>query len=466
MLACSGGDDRPPTSGFNTGNRNAGGNAGNSANTGGSSRGGTSNGGTSNGGTSNGQAAQAGQLNAGGAAVNGGASNAAGSEGTTTGGSSTNGGTTAAGGSGAEAGSGVGGGVSSTCGNGVREGEEGCDKTDLDDKSCANFGYSAGSLSCTSGCALDPSGCSGVEQCADARDNDGDNKTDCEDGDCAAACTNSCTNVIPLVDPSSNIRGDTTGHAAQINSTCKAPDQASGSEVVYKLIPNVTGILNVGIETTSLLTLSVFTACGSEGNELDCSTSKSLNVPVTKGQAVYIAVDGFEALASGSYKISASTHSISCGDGHRDAAESCDDANQRANDGCSPTCEVESDETDGNDTIASASPYPATGDFYGEISTLGDVDFVSINVLGPASKLVAEVVDLGDGACGKEELDSYLELYGPAQNKLVENDDGPEGYCSKLTATGLAAGTYYLKMRAAAEAVPSTFPYALVVSVQ
>ena len=56
------------------------------------------------------------------------------------------------------------------CGNGVREGLEACDGTDLAGKSCADFGYLEGDLGCAPDCSdFDTSGCSGQTACqADA----------------------------------------------------------------------------------------------------------------------------------------------------------------------------------------------------------------------------------------------------------------------------------------------------------
>jgi len=44
---------------------------------------------------------------------------------------------------------------------------------------------------------------------------------------------------------------------------------------------------------------------------------------------------------------------------------------------------------------------------------------------------------------------------------LVSDDDGDDGLCSLAIAPGLAAGTYFVRVRAAAGATPATFPYRL-----
>ncbi len=71
------------------------------------------------------------------------------------------------------------------CGNGVVEGSEQCDGSNLNGQSCVTQGYMGGSLTCTSGCAFDTSGCGDIpEICSDGADNDGDGEIDCEDSDC------------------------------------------------------------------------------------------------------------------------------------------------------------------------------------------------------------------------------------------------------------------------------------------
>jgi len=46
-----------------------------------------------------------------------------------------------------------------TCGNGIKEGIEECDGTNFAGKTCSNFGYNSGGLSCNSSCSLIRSGC-------------------------------------------------------------------------------------------------------------------------------------------------------------------------------------------------------------------------------------------------------------------------------------------------------------------
>jgi hypothetical protein len=51
------------------------------------------------------------------------------------------------------------------CGNGVKETTEECDGSDFGTLTCVSFGYSYGTLSCTSSCTVNTSGCSSAAVC-------------------------------------------------------------------------------------------------------------------------------------------------------------------------------------------------------------------------------------------------------------------------------------------------------------
>lgn len=46
-----------------------------------------------------------------------------------------------------------------SCGDGIADGAESCDGSDLDGETCATLGFGIGTLACTSGCGFDVSGC-------------------------------------------------------------------------------------------------------------------------------------------------------------------------------------------------------------------------------------------------------------------------------------------------------------------
>ncbi len=82
------------------------------------------------------------------------------------------------------------------CGNGVREGREDCDGTDLGGATCASEGCSGGTLACNPDCTFDFASCTGCPTC----DDDGvcEAFEDCAScpGDCRSGTTAACGNGI------------------------------------------------------------------------------------------------------------------------------------------------------------------------------------------------------------------------------------------------------------------------------
>ena len=102
--------------------------------------------------------------------------------------------------------------------------------------------------------------------------------------------------------------------------------------------------------------------------------------------------------------------------------------------------------------------------FVATIASGGDVDVIKVTVTKAGGTISASVQDLGDGACVLNQLDSHLALWDAGESILVADDNSGEGNCSALSKSGLAAGTYYLVVKAAPGANPATFAYKLIVT--
>jgi len=446
LAACSDGDDRKsnyvPTGG--TGGTGA--------------KGGT--GGTVSGGTG-------GVAGSGGAAGGGGVAGSAGVAGTGAVGGGGTGGLAGSGGAGGIAGSGgvAGGGTGGTpgvCGDKtVQPGEE-CDGADFNGRTCATYGFSSGQLICKGDCKIDSSGCTGTENCNDNADNDGDQKVDCADSDCSAKCATACSGPPALPDPSS-VTGTTTGHGDSIKASCSSG--TGGPDLAYEFTAASTGVFEAQIGTLQEMTVSLRGTCSGTAAELGCSASKRVKSAVTAGQKVWVFVDGSNSGAAGLFSLTAGSHPIVCGDKHRDGNEACDDGNVAPGDGCSATCTVEASESEPNDTSGQASTLTGSS-FFGTVSGSGDSDFVAVTVTNAGSTISASIFDFGDGGCPYGEVDSFLEIRGTNGNTVLTSDDNSgDGLCSKAVASGLAAGKYYVVVKAAAGANPATFGYKLFVSV-
>ncbi len=347
-----------------------------------------------------------------------------------------------------------------SCGNDVKEVGEECDGNDLANLSCADLGYEQGTLSCA-GCQLDTTGCSGTEDCFDAKDNDGDSKVDCQDADCKVACSSSCDAPPTLGDPAV-VSGQVLGHASLVQPTCAS--KGSGPEVVYRVVAQKAGVVEAVLTTEEPLVLSLRQACDTQ--ELVCSGGGRVEHAASAGDVFYVAVDAVGSdLKDGAYLLSVGSRNIVCGDGHTDSGEQCDDGQPAASgDGCDASCQIESIEHGANDKVNQADPISA-GFHPAQIEPAGDIDYFKVDVATGAS-LIVDTFDFGDGACAKQQLDAALTVLGPDQQTVVaEDDDSGAGTCAHVALGGLPGGTYTIAVSASAFGDLETFGYVLAVVV-
>ena len=340
------------------------------------------------------------------------------------------------------------------CGDGVAAGAEECDGDDFGLLTCVDFGFDVGTLGCRDDCTAEPTGCSGSEQCADGRDNDGDSETDCTDSDCGAACADACLAPTVLL-PGSSVRSTTGGHADTAAASCGSV--ATGPDLAFSYTPQVTGELELSLESRTTLTLSVRQDCAAQNTEIACGFER-LVVSVTTGQPLTILVDGYSAADLGQFTLATAERKVVCGDGVRALTEGCDDGNPQPADGCDATCRVESSETEPNKRPNTANDFASP--FFGEIDPAGDADAFRVDIPQDAGTVTIATLDFGDDACALGLLDNVLTLIGPdGTSTVVTDDDSGEGLCAKIEITGLSAGTYYVVVEASPWATLPTFPY-------
>ena len=80
---------------------------------------------------------------------------------------------------------------------------------------------------------------------------------------------------------------------------------------------------------------------------------------------------------------------------------------------------------------------------------VGESDWYSVIVPGPASSITAETVNpLGAaGMCESNTADTFIRIYDADGTTVLEsNDDAGAGFCSLATEAMLAAGTYYVEV--------------------
>jgi cysteine-rich repeat protein len=344
------------------------------------------------------------------------------------------------------------------CGDGVRVGEEQCDGEDLGALDCVALGFISGELTCKDDCTADSSDCLGVENCGDGLDNDGDVDVDCDDDDCAATCDDPCAEPPVLPDPAA-VSATTAERGDVIGSSCVVAD--GGPEVAYSFVAAKTGTLEIALESTFEMGVSVYTACGASSVDLACSDA-FLSLAVTAGDELFIVVESTSPGEAGEFSLTAfSRENEVCGDGFLDPGEGCDDGNEDFDDGCDDNCVVESVEDEPNADSGQATVYDVP--HFAEISPAGDVDWVEVTVPSDVSSIVAEVNSVNED-CYQNKLDSLVSIFdGDGTTELVMDDDSGSGKCSRAVATGLDSGTYYVRISEFGD--DATFPYELVVTV-
>ncbi len=352
----------------------------------------------------------------------------------------------------------------SVCGNGIRETAEACDGDDLYGYDCADMGYQAGILACNDDCSMDTSACTGQEQCTDGRDNDGDRLIDCEDSDCAGACSASCADPVVATDDAT-VHGALAGHATELVPLCSGTGEEP--ELVYAVTATRTGTLRASIFSSEEKLVSVRRGCDDPSTEFNCTRLSVVDVPVEAGETYFVVVEGGVTDTLGEFDLTFSSWEVACGNAERENAEECDDGNTRDGDGCSSNCTVEATEVESNRGPHRANPYVSP--FYGAISSERDRDYVSFETAEPPGAIYVSTRDFGDGACSTGKLDSVLTLFDhDGSTILAEDDDGGYGYCSAIeyVPESPEEGTYFVAVGASPLGLSSEFPYVLDITVE
>lgn len=268
--------------------------------------------------------------------------------------------------------------------------------------------------------------CQLLEICDDGADNDGDELEDCDDPDCERSCPGPlCDDAAPLQDRQS---GTTEGASALFQGSCVGWD--TNAERLYTFTASERGALVLEVSGATDHGIHVRQDCLDSRSEYGCvddagdDSTDYLAVPMEEGETVTVIVDTFEPIDIGPYDLVSYYESL--------------------------------DEDPPNGTAATAEP--ADDGFDASIYPIGDQDWFTITVPGPSSTLGIEIVPF----VGECHFDSEIELYQPDGATAIDYDDdgAGNGGCSALSASGLPAGTYYLRVASPQSVLgASTFVY-------
>jgi cysteine-rich repeat protein len=194
----------------------------------------------------------------------------------------------------------------------------------------------------------------GETDCSDGEDDEGDDRVDCADSDCAATCRPlvdaACADAAP--ETTTTIEGDTSLGTRVFEGRCGGV----GPEDVHLFTPPAgqSGTLRVVLQSGRDHALYARTACADGSTELACKDAtapssagpekEEIAIVVRKDQEVPIFVDAVTSAGGGPYTLDLSFSPATCGDGTVSRPEECDDGNTTNGDGCSAECTAELDD--------------------------------------------------------------------------------------------------------------------------
>ncbi|WP_437586321.1 DUF4215 domain-containing protein [Sorangium sp. So ce1000] len=213
----------------------------------------------------------------------------------------------------------------------------------------------------------------GETDCTNGRDDEGDDRVDCADSDCAATCRPlvdaACADAAPAT--TATIEGDTSLGTRVFEGSCGGV----GPEDVHLFTPPAgqSGTLRVVLQSGRDHALYARAACADGSTELACQDAHAasgagpeeevIQLVVRKDQEVPIFVDASTSASAGPYTLDLSFSPAICGDGAVSPPEACDDGNTVSGDGCSAECTLELD------GLCANAPVAILGDNLGDTTT-------------------------------------------------------------------------------------------------
>jgi len=341
----------------------------------------------------------------------------------------------------------------------------------------------AGALYCAEGgsCffdACDPNPCASLAnsdgECANMEN---DYFCGCADGYYWVAETMTCdefTCDAVAVTPDSSVSGDTCTGTERYDPGALGPSctgySAASQELIYSLELAANTMVMVTMSATGHdASVWATTSCADLGGA-ECvagadDPEEMYVINYTAAAATYyIIADGYSGCGAFDLIIGATEAAPVCGNGTVEIGEECDDNNTGAGDGCDASCDIEAgwvcDDADPSactdvlgpictGAAALTSGTPVTGDTgTGDSATRGSCagngpELAYTITLAAAGDITATTALAGSGS-----LDTVLYLRSDcrdAETEVACDDDIGGGVLqSEITATGLAAGTYYL----------------------
>ncbi len=354
------------------------------------------------------------------------------------------------------------------CGNGVAEGSEQCDGSDIREVTCSDLFLGDGghySILCSADCTYITSDCPVHEECFNGMDEDHDGLVDCADPHCSTTCSEDvCSGEQEYVpgpfEDKGFVSSNTSGPQDLDELASCAPEGAAGT-VAYSFKPAMTGNLTLALSASSGATVSVRTLCGDQGTELACvdcpeegNSCPGLVVPVEKNQTISVLVSARSVVTEGPFSLVAQIVGEGCGNGICEDTEGCDDNNTANGDGCSSTCISENDDAEPNETPETATASKQV--LRGVISDSNDVDVfsVSVDTIPPTLALLVNT-ELSD-ICQQGSGGLSVDILSP-EGAVLATTDIEEFDIGEVEAQGDNPGTYFFRIHATETATNASY---------
>lgn len=301
-------------------------------------------------------------------------------------------------------------------------------------------GYQAGEegpFSLTAGTIATETG-----NCMDGIDNNDDGILfDCHDPSCFAdtGCTEAQTTACAAATAIAvgDTEGDTTDGSSVFGTYDPICSAGSGGKVsVLQYAPSGQNEL-VGFRLSSATDQGVFVreTCADVSTQVACrdavegAEDELLVVPMADGAEHTVFVSAYEGGEEGPYVLT--------------------------------TTIFPHDETEPNDTFATADAASTAEGLYCHLTGPDDIDWFSFT-LAETSDVSIATTDVQEGDCAASRIDTDLELFeDDGVTSLEFNDDIDEpndNYCSAITVEDLPAGDYLVRVRSSEEYCPSCTP--------
>jgi cysteine-rich repeat protein len=400
------------------------------------------------------------------------------------------------------------------CGDGKALGHEECDGADLRGRTCADFGYLSGQLSCLPACVYDLTACTSGEICDNHRDDNGDGLVDCADPMCidtpaCAVCGDGRVSGNEQCDDGNQTAGDCCDHCRAEPGCEIEPNDANTTATEVDYDNHGVGAVDGWVSPSDLTDYYFLDIPAGYTAEITVNVTlvdadiaqAGMGVALERPDGSIRAAGGLlrqgstefdqplfaSGVAPGRAYLHVQTGNLSrrihyhlaiqvaldvCGDRTVQLGQECDDGNVRDGDGCTASCTLEIPAGLTAATNSTTAKNPATVPFAVEapvtpVFPTMQEDWYAVRLTKPGN-IDAEVIDARDADCTSvfDQMSVAIFARDDKGNDVPISDasgNGPQpttgwASCGRVTSAGkdlkpdLDPGVYYVRVSGALNA--------------